>query len=176
MSYRQLGVAIAAVLTLVGCASMSVEECMVANWNEQGYKDGRNGYAPTRIIEHRKACAKAGMAPDAMRYRQGWDAGVLQYCTPANGVAQGRAGSPYRNVCPPQLEGDFVYWYQQGKAVYDAQRRVDDLNREVEQLQYQLHNESDDRVRRHLRRELEDTWYQLRRARDDLAWAERRSM
>ena len=80
-----------AAFALAGCASMSPEECRVADWAEQGYKDGRSGLTPTRITEHRKACAEVGVVPDAQRYRQGWDRGVQEYCTPTNGLAQGRA-------------------------------------------------------------------------------------
>lgn len=173
---RRLALAVGAciALALAGCASMSPEDCLTANWGEQGYKDGRNGLTPTRIIEHRKACADVGVVPDARRYRQGWDQGVLEYCTPANGVAQGRAGRPYRNVCPPHLEGPFVYWHQMGMDVYEAQRRVDDLDRQADQIQRQLRKEDEARERRKLRHELGDVERRLRHARRDLARAETR--
>lgn len=174
--WRRAGlvVAAAAVLGLAGCASMSPEECRVANWGERGYADGRNGFTPTRIAEHRKACAEVGVVPDAQRYRQGWDRGVLEYCTPANAVAQGRAGSPYRNVCPPHLEGPFVYWHQMGMDVYQAQRRVDDLDRQIGQTRRQIDKEKDAGKRRILQRELGRMERELRDARGDLARAERR--
>lgn len=164
----------AAVFVLAGCASMSPEECMVANWAEQGHKDGRNGYAPTRITEHRKACAEVGVVPDGRRYRMGWDEGVLEYCTPANGISQGRAGRPYRNVCPPQLEDEFVYWHQLGTDVYQAQKRVDDLTRDIDQLERKLRKSDNRRERQRLRRELDDTQAHLHAARRDLSRAEMR--
>lgn len=166
--------AAAAVLGLAGCASMSPEECLVADWGEQGHQDGRNGFTPSRITEHRKACAEVGVVPDGRRYRQGWDQGVREYCTPANGVAQGRAGSPYRNVCPRDLEGPFVYWHQLGLDVHGAQRRVDDLDRQAAQARHQIDREKDAGKRRSLQRDLGHTERELRDARRDLAHAERR--
>lgn len=161
-------------LGLAGCASMSPEECRVADWAEQGYKDGRSGFAPTRITEHRKACAEAGVVPDAHRYRLGWDRGVLEYCTPSHGVAQGRAGQPYRNVCPPQLEGPFVQAHQLGMEVYQAQRRVDDLERQAAQARRQLDKEKDATKRRALQRALDRLARESREAQRDLQRAERR--
>lgn len=171
-SQARLAVAAAIVLGLSGCASMSPEECLVANWDEQGYKDGRAGFAPTRITEHRKACAEVGVAPDAQRYRWGWDQGVREYCTPVNAVAQGRAGSPYRNVCPQPLEAEFVYWHQRGTDVYQAQRRLDDLDRQASQLRRQIDKESKASERRRLQAELRRTESELRAARRELARAE----
>lgn len=173
---RQFGLALvaAATLGLAGCASMSPEECQVANWVEQGYADGRNGYTPTRITEHRKACAEVGVVPDGRRYRQGWDRGVLEYCTPANGVSTGRAGQAYRNVCPAHLEGPFVYWHQRGMEVYQAQRSVDDLDRQAAQARHQIDKEKDATRRRSLQRDLGRMERELRDARRELARAERR--
>lgn len=165
---------VGSLLALAGCASMSPQECRVAHWEEQGYADGRHGYAPTRIIEHRKACAEVGIAPDPGRYRQGWERGVREYCTPANGVAQGRAGQPYRNVCPPSLVEPFIYWHQRGLDVYQAQRTVDDLTRRADQLQHALRKENDARKRRDLHGELNRTQRRLHDARRDLTHAERR--
>lgn len=166
--------AAAATLGLAGCASMSPQQCLVANWGEQGYSDGRNGYPLTRLMAHRQACAEVGIAPDPAFYRQGWDQGVFEYCTPANGMAQGRAGHSYRNVCPPQLEGAFVYWHQLGRNVYEAQRQVDDLNREADQLQRRMRKEDDARKRRNLQRDLGNVERRLRDARRDLSQAQAR--
>lgn len=166
--------AICATMALAGCASMSPEECLIANWGEQGWQDGRNGYAPTRIIEHRKACAEVGVVPDTAQYRRGWDQGVLEYCTPANGVVLGRQGQPYRNVCPPQLEGPFVYWHQLGMDVYQAQRRVNNLDRDLAQARRQLDREENAAKRRQLQRRIRAMSQELRAARHDLSRAERR--
>ena len=42
-----------------GCATMSKEECLVANWREVGFTDASQGYTQDRVAEHRSACAEA---------------------------------------------------------------------------------------------------------------------
>lgn len=139
---------------LAACASMSEKECLSADWFEQGHLDGRNGQPPTRIIEHRKACAKVAVMPDGELYRQGWEHGIIEYCTPANGLAEGRAGRTYRNVCPAELEGEFLFSHQRGMELYEAERRVSDLQRQIDQLQRKLDKEKDSSKRRNLRRDM----------------------
>ena len=38
---------------LSGCATMSPEECLQANWEEVGYHDAVEGYPVSRDSEHR---------------------------------------------------------------------------------------------------------------------------
>lgn len=153
---------------------MSEGECLTANWFDQGYKDGRQGYPAARVADHYEACAGVGVTPDIAQYRKGHNQGIVQYCTPANGVAAGRAGRPYRNACPARLEGQFLMYYRQGRAAYDAQQYVDRLNAQSRRLQRKLAEEKDEDARRHLRNELRDLDYQLHRARSELAEFDRR--
>lgn len=148
---------------------MSEKECLTANWYDQGYRDGSKGWPASRVIDHREACAGVGVAPDMERYRNGHARGVLEYCTPANAVAEGRSGQPYRNVCPARLEGEFLRYYRQGQRAYEAQRRVDRLNQQSSQLEYELDKAKDADSRRRLRKELRTLDNRLQRARDDLA-------
>ncbi len=153
---------------------MSEGECLTANWVDRGYKDGRHGYPASRVVDHSEACAKVGVAPDIRLYRKGYDQGIAQYCTPANAVAEGRAGHAYGHVCPARLEGRFLVYYRQGRVAYDAQQRVDRLNSESRRLQHELDEEKEARARRRLRSELQNLDRRLRRARNELAEFDRR--
>ncbi|MFD2376582.1 DUF2799 domain-containing protein [Ottowia pentelensis] len=84
--------------TLGGCAAMSADECRTADWREQGIRDALAGYERTRLQDVRKACAEAGVMPDETQYWQGWQRGIAQFCTPANGLSWGRqaAATPTR--------------------------------------------------------------------------------
>lgn len=159
---------------LTACASMSPEECHTANWREQGAQDGRNGQPRSQLERHREACGKVGVVPDARAYEAGRILGIRQYCTPENGLAQGRRGSSYRNVCPPEIEAAFLDRYRAGYRVYEAQRRVDKLTSDQRSLQYSLDRAKDDKARRSYRSQLRDLDYSLRRARDDLYYEEQR--
>ncbi|AEC18717.1 hypothetical protein PT7_0177 [Pusillimonas sp. T7-7] len=170
----RLSLGITALVALSGCATMSEGECLTANWLDRGYKDGRHGYPASRVVDHREACSDVGVAPDMTQYRKGYDQGIAQYCTPANAVAEGRSGRSYGHVCPARLEGRFLVYYRQGRDAYDAQQRVDRLNRQSRELQRELDEEKDKDVRQRLRNELRNLDRRLSRARDELADFDRR--
>lgn len=134
-------IAAAAALGLAGCASMSAEECLVADWEAIGYEDGARGAAADTIGRHRKACASAGIAPDFRDYERGRQAGLLEYCRPAVGYRVGTSGGGYSGVCPPDLEGDFMAGYAEGRELYELRSevsgiegRIDARARELETL------------------------------------------
>ena len=144
----------AIIILLTGCSSMTEQECLTANWLDQGFRDGRSGQPVTRIADHRKACAKVGVLPDQVLYVQGRDQGIVHYCTPINGLTVGRQGLPYRNVCPAALEHEFLVSYEKGKRLYDAEQLVESLNEDTRQLELLLRDEDDRDRRRDLRRHI----------------------
>ena len=52
-------------LATVSCATMSQEQCLRGDWRAVGYGDGVDGRPMSRLDDHAKACAKAGVTPDA---------------------------------------------------------------------------------------------------------------
>ena len=71
MDYRKILILAAMAIVVQGCASMSGQECMVADWQAIGYEDGVRGASGDRIGNHRKACAKHGLM--AGFYYCSWD-------------------------------------------------------------------------------------------------------
>ena len=61
---RRLNTTILMAYALSGCATMSPEECLQANWEEVGYHDAVEGYHVSRSSEHREACASTGVQVD----------------------------------------------------------------------------------------------------------------
>jgi hypothetical protein len=125
---------LALVATLAGCAGgLSKQECDVADWRSIGYEDGVKGWSQTRIGEHRKACARHGVALDLDAYRSGWGEGVQRYCQPGNGYHEGRTGRKYAGVCPPDLESAFLNAYHDGRELYGLEAKV---RKVAKRLQY----------------------------------------
>ncbi|TKR56704.1 DUF2799 domain-containing protein [Allopusillimonas ginsengisoli] len=164
----RLLIMLAIVSGMAGCASMSEKDCLTANWQDQGYRDGRDGLPLSRIEDHREACWKVGVVPDARQYQAGRAVGIREYCTPDRALYEGRQGRPYRNACPANLERQFLQYHQAGRRIYDAEQHVDSLNSQSRQLQNQLDKEKNASRRKQLRRELRDLDYRLQRARDDV--------
>ncbi len=163
---------VCAALGLSSCATLNESECRTADWFQLGTREGADGYPRTRIDEHRKACSEFGMAADDAVWIEGYEAGLLDYCTVDNGYKVGRGGGYYSRVCPAQLEADFVAAYDLGKETYDVEREIADLDRRVQSLQERLVSDKiDDATRKDVRRQLSDLYnraHWLRRSHDRL--------
>ncbi len=109
---------------LAGCATLDQDECLSTDWYSLGREEGSEGASRDQYQRHREACAKHGISPDKAAYQEGYEHGLDDFCTPANGYDNGRRGYNYRGVCPAELEGGFLLGYQQGKALHNAQQRV----------------------------------------------------
>src|SRR5690625_561949 len=163
-----------AVVVMSGCATMTESECATADWHDVGYKDGRNGKPRDYMQERSTDCAKRGYALDAKKYQAGRDQGIAQYCTAENGRSEGLKGHPYLDACPAQLERDFLAPYRAAKRVYDAQEKVDELNRQSDHLTHQLKKEKQGSKRQGIRQELREIDDKLSDARKDLRHEENR--
>lgn len=151
---------------------MSEQECRTANWGEQGMRDALDGHPRSRLQDIHEACAEAGVTPIDALYWNGWNAGIVRFCTPENGARWGRDGRSYRHSCPPQIEAGFLDRYQAGRRVYDAEQALQRLQGEQDRLQSQLRSAKDDARRQQLRGQMRDLDRRIAGARDDLSRAD----
>ena len=116
----------AALATLVmgGCASMSSDECMTADWAAIGYEDGARGYTTDQFSKHRKACADHGVTPSFTDYQSGRERGLEEFCQPGRGFDVGASGGRYYGVCSVNLEPDFLDAYNAGRHLYTLESNV----------------------------------------------------
>ncbi len=117
---------------LAGCATLDEDECRNADWFSIGLEDGARGYPASHISQHRKACAKYGIAPDFATYEQGRQKGLEEYCTPRNGYARGNAGKRYNGSCPKHLEAAYIRALNQGRDVYNYAGSVKKQEQELQ--------------------------------------------
>lgn len=127
---------------LGGCATMSQDECLSADWESVGYEDGSNGEEASRIGKHRKACSEYGVTPDLISYKLGRERGLELYCTPHKGFTEGRSGDKYHGVCPAHLEAAFVDAYTHGRRIHgleddigDAERRISSIHARIASIE-----------------------------------------
>ena len=69
MKRTAAGASLVVLLALNGCASMNADECVMSDWQTICFEDGARGYTMDRLGQHRKACAKHGVAPDLRAYQ-----------------------------------------------------------------------------------------------------------
>jgi len=148
------GLAVAALVFVSGCASMSKSECVSADWFQRGLADGQSGQSPAYLESHREACAEVNVRPDAARWQAGWQQGVVLYCTPNAAWSAGVSNQPYRGVCAGLDEGTFLRYHRAGQLVYRARYDLNQNQNLISKLEDQLRRSSRDDERRRLRDEL----------------------
>jgi len=116
---------------LFGCATMSKEECLVANWYTIGLEDGSEGRAAAHIGKHRKACADAGVSPDVKEYTAGRQAGLKDYCVASRGYQLAMSGDEYHGVCRGPQEKGFLKGFKNGQIVYQAKEVLDMVRSDI---------------------------------------------
>lgn len=143
-------------LALAGCESMSVSECKVADWTRVGMADGATGVNVQRIADYTEDCGKAGIVPNAQAYRRGWDAGIVQFCTPANGWREGVAGNSGKaSVCQGQAGyAGFSHYLDLGMQVHRMQEMLQHNAQESNRLQARLEASKSDEEKKNLREDL----------------------
>jgi hypothetical protein len=140
-------------LAVSGCASMTESQCRVADWKRVGLSDGASGVAESRLASYAEDCGEIGVEPDAQAYRQGWDLGIAQFCTPANGWRAGLNGQSGKEaVCQGQPTfGIFSRYLQAGLQVHETQSRMNRNDDEMRRLQKRLEDAKTDEDRRRIR-------------------------
>ena len=123
---------------LTSCASLDESECLLADFRFLGEEDGEKGRPRTRIDTYEKDCASYGLAVDRQAYAQGWEVGIVRFCTRDNGYEYGLEGNHYQRSCPVELADVFFNAYQLGRAIYDAKTEVARLETEITRLGDQL--------------------------------------
>ena len=129
----------AAMMAAAGCASMSKEECVTADWGAIGYEDGAAGRPVSAVSGRRQACAKkAGVTVDMAAYTSGRNEGLTLYCRPSNGYAVGSRGGAYHGVCTGPEEYAFLTAFETGQQLYGLESAVAAIGGQINQAQYDL--------------------------------------
>jgi hypothetical protein len=160
-------------LMLSACATLNEAECETANWRDLGQRNGQEGRASSYIAEHEKACSGFGLPVDGASWRAGWEIGIRQYCTPQNGLREGREGSYYSQSCPSDVAPGFLRTYAVGKRVYEAKRERESISDDIDRLHESIGSAEDEKARSELQTKLTIRQSELRSAQDRLLYAER---
>lgn len=178
----KIGCSLALAWLLASCATMSPEECKLAQWQDVGQRDGLRG-APLSVLSSRvEDCAKVDVSVDTQAYQIGRDLGLNHFCRIENAVPLGLSGAAYAGVCPPAIDLVFQPRYQMAHAVYALRSEVKGMMERSENLERRLresYRNEDDRVRgagseaerSKIRRDLDD---ERRNIRNELSEIDRR--
>lgn len=121
--------------------------CENFDWYEIGRRDGASGATLDRVDRYHVQCpSEFDPNADAM-YRNGRNAGLVEYCTGRNGFELGRMRIAYQSVCPSINEKDFLESYSKGETARKLELENQRLTAEIDSLSQQVmsRSPSDDR-------------------------------
>jgi hypothetical protein len=137
---------VALALVFFGCATLSKNECLQADWYELGYRDGSVGAPRSLFQNHYDACLEHNVHADRAAYFEGRDEGLSAYCTYDSGFTQGRAGHIYKRVCPPELEPGFRAGYNKGNEIYQFESQIASLEYRLTIIEKKIHGKEEQLV------------------------------
>lgn len=130
-----------ALCALSGCASLSKSECLNANWEDIGVRDGANGQPEEYLIQHSTACAKVNVAPDRGAWLHGRDKGLERYCLPHRMYNIGEYGGAFdAGVCRNFDQERLVDAYEKGRDVNRRASALSEIDAELRDIRTKLEN------------------------------------
>jgi len=118
-------------LGLAGCAGMSEQACVSADWRTIGFTDGSVGRPAATIGTYSQQCGEHGVTPNLDAYRAGHAEGVQTYCRASNGFEVGHSGGSYQGVCPANLERAFLPEYNAGHHLYELESALRNVDAQI---------------------------------------------
>ena len=152
-SLLKLLAALALVGTLSGCASLSKSECLAADWEDIGIRDGANGQPEEYLIQHAKACSKVDVVPDRGAWQHGRERGLERYCVPRRAYQNGEYGSGYNlEQCVSFDQERLTDAWRKGNDVHRISNDLSSIDSQIGTIRDQLEN--DEKLERKEREQL----------------------
>jgi hypothetical protein len=133
-SLLRLFAAVALLGALSGCASLSKNECLAANWEDIGVRDGANGQPEEYLIQHSTACAKVGVTPDRNAWLIGREHGLERFCTPQRAYQIGEYGGSFDTAICRDFDVPRLH------TAYGIGRELHDLNANLASIDSEIRN------------------------------------
>ena len=162
------------IIFLTGCATLSQEECVRADWFALGANDGHAGQPISRLSEHATACSDYGITVNDPAYLAGREQGLQAYCQLNNAFETGLNGQTYYHVCPPPVDVLFRRYHAAAFAVHEDRYNLERLDDELSSKESQLRDKklADDK-RAKIRDDIRDLDRKRDRLRDDFYYHQR---
>ena len=141
--------ALGVLASLPGCASLSKNECLNANWEDIGVRDGANGQPEEYLIQHSKACAKVAVVPDRGAWLHGREQGLERFCVPYRAYQIGEYGGGFdAGICRNYEPDRLISAYEQGLEVNRLGNQLASLNGEIAGINDRLDDDDLDKKER----------------------------
>lgn len=120
-----------------GCAIMSKNECINANWEFIGQHDGVAG-AGSLAQKRGMACAKYKVEIDRSLYANGYKKGMKIYCNPQAVFEYALHGQGNYQSCPLEMHNELRPYYSTAKSYYDSKSNLEAIEYKIAQAKGRL--------------------------------------
>jgi hypothetical protein len=133
---------LAVLASLGGCASLSKSECLAANWEDVGIRDGAGGRPEEYLIQHAKACAKVNVVPDRGAWLHGREQGLERFCVPYRAYQIGEYGGGFDvAICRNYDQRRLIEAHEQGLEVNRLGNSLQAIDGEMQHIHTRLDDE-----------------------------------
>jgi len=116
---------------LLGCSTMNAEDCLHADWEMVGMKDGQKGKLQSSIADYNKQCRKYNVIPDKRQYMLGYDKGLNSFCTKESGFSQGKKNLKNNSLCEGDAKLSFNRGFTIGQEYYAVSKEIASLESNI---------------------------------------------
>lgn len=148
-SALKLLAALALLASLSGCASLSKSECLAADWETVGVRDGANGQPEEYLLQHVKACGKVNVVPDRGAWLHGRERGLDRFCVPQRAYQAGEWGSGFPvAMCSNYDQDRLEDAWAKGHEVNRLSNVVSSIDGEIQDVRHELERDDLERKER----------------------------
>lgn len=126
-------------LIFSGCSSLD-KSCVGINWHEMGRQDSARGLSFNEVFsEKQEMCDLDPESVYTKAYRNGFQAGVREYCNFKTGYIYGFSQLEEKSdSCPPELREVFSYGYRLGGYMSKIQHLKATLENKIESIEKEI--------------------------------------
>ncbi len=120
---------------LTACASITIDDCKNSNWYDLGYKTGLSDIQAKPISEFKKECPQYNITINEVTFREGFDKGLLQYCTESHFYFEGEMGWPVKlENCANVNKENLSKAFDNGRVHLNTKNQVHYLGKRIETI------------------------------------------
>ena len=141
MFFKKIGISLffIPILFLSGCNHLK-RSCLEINWYEVGRQDSRKGLKWEKTFsQRRQVCGFENTSSYQAAYKNGFDAGLREYCSFKTGYIYGLSKTKNQaRECPENLRKSFINGYQTGLYIDKIQKKENALQKKLETLEQKV--------------------------------------
>ena len=169
---KKLIVLLSSTMLLNGCAVMSKNECMTANWNLIGQQDGFKGNG-SLLQQRTQACVKHQIILDNGSYTSGYNKGLKNYCNPQTVFDYALQGNGNYQSCPMEMQNRLRPYYTVANNFYKADKQLKSLEDDIASYRVKAYDDDlKEDARKDYRKRLIEARYKLNQVERDYANAQ----